>query len=71
MVIGHQEVLHPGGPVTIHAPIPKNPNVWTYPDYDVDGAIVSKNSEFASSDPVNPYTTSMSFFKQVFQQTIS
>jgi len=33
----------------------KDPNLWTYPDYDVDGAIVSNNSEFASGDPVNIY----------------
>jgi len=33
----------------------KNPDDWIYPQYDVDGAIVSKNSEFATGEPVNIY----------------
>ncbi len=33
----------------------KNPDDWIYPEYDVDGAIVGKNSEFATGDPVNIY----------------
>ena len=33
----------------------KNPDDWNYPEYDVDGAIVSKNSAFATGEPVNIY----------------
>ena len=33
----------------------KNPDAWTYPDYDTDGAIVSKNNAFATGDPINLY----------------
>jgi len=33
----------------------KDPDLWTYPDYDLDGAIVSKNNEFANGDQVKTY----------------
>jgi TonB-linked SusC/RagA family outer membrane protein len=33
----------------------KNPDDWTYPEYDVNGAIVGTNSEFATDEPVNIY----------------
>ncbi len=32
-----------------------NPAYWNYPKYDTDGAIVSKNNEFANGEPVNIY----------------
>jgi len=35
----------------------KNSDIWSYPEYDVDGAIVSKNNEFATGDLVNIYDT--------------
>ena len=33
----------------------KNPEDWSYPEYDMDGAIVSNKSVFATGDPVNVY----------------
>jgi len=33
----------------------KDPGDWIYPEYDVDGAIVSNNSEYATGDPINIY----------------
>ncbi len=44
----------------------RNPDTWLYPEYDVDGAIVSKNNEFATGDPVNSYD-----YKDYFQTGIS
>jgi len=46
----------------------RDPNAWQYPEYDVDGAIVSKNDPAASGEPVKTYDQYEFFQTAVSQQ---